>query len=172
GGVASHDVVQARERIEFRFASEHEGLTALRQLYLSTQHILAEGDASGAPGNRVIEDGLGLADGVDLYPAKCAGQKDIHVRGGDVELHGLVGSKQLELGDASSCDRLAVATAGPPEVVEDPLKPQFRLRVVASPGFTRPQGPRVSGHSRIQGVGDHAVLPKEIDLRQEWGEGH
>ena len=171
-GVASHGVVQAGHRVELPFPGQDEGLAALRQLDLGTQHVLPERDASLAPGHRVVQDRLGPADGVLLHPAGRAGQKHVQVSGGHVELHGLVGPNELEFRDAFARDRLAVVAAGPPEVVQGPLQPHFGFGVAPGSEGARQEESLVPGYAGSQGVGDDAVLPQDIDLRQEGGEGH
>src|SRR5262245_21341664 len=101
-----------------------------------------------APSHRIVQDRLGPADGVLLHPAGRAGQEDVQVGGGDVELHGLVGPGELEFGDALAPDRLAVLAAGPPEVVQGPLEPQLGLRVAPGPGAVRQDESLVPWYAR------------------------
>jgi hypothetical protein len=164
-GVASHGVVQAGHGVEFPLPGQHERLATLRQLHLGTQHVLALHHASLQPEPYVTQDRLGAADGFLLHPAGRPGQQDVQVSGGYVERHGLVDSDALELGDAFTRDRLTVAAASPPEVVQDPLQRQFGLRVTAGPGRGRQEESLLRGDARSQVVGDGAVLPKDIDLR-------
>jgi len=107
-----------------------------------------------------------------LHPPGRAGQKDVQVSGGHVELHGLVGPGELEFGDAFARHGLTVAAAGPPEVVQGPLQPHFGFRVAPGPEGVRQDEPRGPGYAGSQGGGGDAVLPQDIDLRQEGGEGH
>ncbi len=137
-GVAAHGVVQAGRRVELLFPCQDQGLAALGQLHLGAQHVLFEGDASLAPGLRVLQDRLGPADGVFLHPAGRASKKDVQVSGGHVELHGLVGPNELEFRDAFARDRLAITAAGPPEVIHGPL--QRLLRFPRSHGCPVPFG--------------------------------
>jgi hypothetical protein len=100
---------------------QDEGLAALRELYLGTQHVLAERDASFGPRHRIVRGRLGPADGVLLNPAGRAGRTDVQLSGGHVELRGLVGPDELEFGDAFPRDKLAVAAAGPLELLQGPF---------------------------------------------------
>ncbi len=73
----------------FPFPRRDEGLAALGQLHIGTQHVVFQRDAFLTPGFRVVQDGLGPADGIILHAAGRAGQQDVQVSGGHVEFHGL-----------------------------------------------------------------------------------
>ena len=164
-GIASHGVVQAGHRVELFFPGQDQGLAALGELHLGTQHVLFQRHASLAPRRRVVQGRLGPADGILLHSPGRPRQKDIHVSGGNIEPHGLVGPSQLELGDAFARLGLAVTAAGPPEVVQGPLQRDFGFRIAAGTERARQDKSRGAGFAGRQSGRGHAKLSQKINLR-------
>jgi len=157
--------------VELRLARQDEGVTALRELHLGTQHVLAEGDASGAPYLRIVQDRLGPTGGIHLHAVDGSGEKDVDVCGRDVELDGLVGSENLELSDRRTCERLAVVGWRAPEIVHRPLQCQLGFGVAARSRPVCQDEARTAGDTRSKRARDDAVLPEDIDLGEERREG-
>ena len=124
------------------------------------------------PGHRVVQGRLRPADGVLLHPARCPGQQDVQVIRRHVELHGLVGSNELEFSDAFACHRLPIAAPGPPEVAHGPLQGDLGFGIGARAEVAREDEAGRPGYAGRQGCGDDAGLRQDIDLRQKRRKSH
>ncbi len=81
-----------------------------------------------------MQSRLRLTDGVLLGQDRGTRQEDVQVGRGHVELYGLVGPGELELGDLLLGDRLVITSRAPAKIVDRPEDFQGFLKIAVFPG--------------------------------------